>query len=1026
MKKIFRGLRGKQRLFERCRNIVLTVAVLCLPTIGGGGLRAAPLPQVDKMKMTLWVDSVFSRMTVDEKIGQLFIYTVEPAQAARAAVLSHIRELHLGGLLFSKGNVREQVESVNQYQKASRVPLFISSDAEWGLSMRLANTPQFPRNMMLGAVQDVDLIRSYGEEMGRECREMGIQMNFAPDLDVNNNPANPVIGTRSFGENPQEVATRGLAYAKGLENQGVIAVAKHFPGHGDTNTDSHAALPVIRHERKRLDEVELYPFRQYINAGFSGIMVGHLAVPALDTTPNLPASLSPTIIGGLLQGELEFDGLVLTDALEMKGAGRSGSVCVEALAAGNDMLLGRVKLEEEIAAIKKALDDGRLELKDLDAKCLKILRYKYIAGLNQLKPIELEGINTRLNSNYAVWLIQKLNEEAITLLKNEANVVPLNHLANKKIAVVSFGASTRTDFQKAMALYGDFDYFQFPTKTNTQTITDKLKNYKRVVVAVHAPTVGYVPTVIQALASAKKEVHLCFFTSPYTLARYTTSIAAAQSVIMAYEDTPYAQKAAAEVIMGGIPAKGKLPVSIDGLYEWHDGLSTAKTRLSYQHPTEVGMSQRKLNAIAAVAMEGIDQKAFPGCQVLIAKKGVVVYNEAFGHFDYSQARPTETSDIYDLASITKATATLAAIIKLVDEGKMDLQDKLSKHIPELRKSDKQDITVREALFHQTGLPAFFLFYQQLIDPESFTGSLFSRRRDATHRIQYAPSVYAREDYKFIPSLVSKTPQEGISKRVADDLYVTDDIGKRAVRTIADTVVLRKTKDYLYSDLNFILLKEAVENITGKPLDVYTEETFFSRLGATTTGFLPLKRFDRSVVVPTEKDEFLRRQLLVGSPSDEMAAFMGSVSGNAGLFSNANDLAKLLQLYLNNGTYGGERYFSSHTARIFTTTKSPTCHRGLGFDKPDKSTHIKRNVTRKGKRRIVTTQKVVSQVTSLSTPTSAYGHTGYTGTCFWIDPDNQLIYIFLSNRTHPSRTNNKIAELKIRSRIQDIIYESLHI
>jgi beta-glucosidase-like glycosyl hydrolase/CubicO group peptidase (beta-lactamase class C family) len=958
--------------------------------------------------MNQWVDSIFSKMTVDERIGQLFIYTVDPAPASRAAVLAQIKGQKIGGLLFSKGSVKDQAESINQYQKASTVPLFISSDAEWGLSMRLANTPLFPHNMMLGAIQDNDLIRLYGEELGRECQEMGIQINFAPDLDVNNNAANPVIGVRSFGENPPDVAEKGLAYAKGLESKNVIAVAKHFPGHGDTSTDSHAALPVINHDRKHLDTVELYPFKQYINSGFSGVMVGHLSVPALDKTSNLPASLSPKIIRELLKTELGFEGIVLTDALEMKGAGRSGSACVEALLAGNDMLLGRTKVAEEILAIKQALKNGTLNQTDLDAKCLKVLRYKYITGLNRLKPIDLNGLSGRLNSTYADWLIQKLNAEAITLLKNTDEAIPLNQLGKRKIAVVSLGEPGRTDFQNAMALYDNFDFLQFATGAEHATVAAKLKNYDVVVAAIHSTTTGNVPTVLQALATAKKEVHLCFFVSPYTLPKYKQNIASAYSVTLAYENTSYAQKAAAEVIMGGLPAKGKLPVSVNGLYDYHDGLTTAKTRLSYQHPMEVDVSQRKLDAIANVVQEGIDNKAFPGCQVLIAKNGVVIYNRAFGHFDYAQTHPVEPTDIYDLASVTKATATLSAVIKLVDTGKLGLQDKLSKHVPGIRGSNKAAITVREALFHQSGLPAFYPFYQKLIDPESYSGSLFSGKRDLAHRIHFDKNTYARTDYKFFPNLVSRTPKKGISKQVANNFYVVDDMEERVIAMIANDVNVRKNKNYLYSDLNFILLKEAVENITGKSLDVYTEETFFANLGAATTGFLPLKRFDRLTIAPTENDAFWRNQLLIGYPSDEAAAILGGVSGNAGLFSNANDLAKLLQLYLNGGTYGGERYFSEKTTHLFTNSKSPISRRGLGFDKPDKGTRLPQS----------------AQATNENPPASVYGHTGYTGTCFWVDPDNQLIYIFLTNRIYPSRINPKLSELDTRTRIQDIIYEAL--
>jgi CubicO group peptidase (beta-lactamase class C family) len=596
-----------------------------------------------------------------------------------------------------------------------------------------------------------------------------------------------------------------------------------------------------------------------------------------------------------------------------------------------------------------------------------------------------------------------LNEEAVTLLKNDSAAIPLKQLGKRKIAVLSLSDEKSNEFQETMALYDNFSFFQWTADGNKSDLPAKLNDYDAIVCAIHTTQTRDYPALLQSLAT-RKELHLCFFISPYYLSKYKQNIASAKSVTLAYEDTRYAQKAAAEIIMGGLPAKGRLPVSIAGLFAQGRGLTTQKVRLSYQHPKEAGMSQQTLNKITSIVQEGIENRAFPGCQILVARDGVVVYNRSFGFFDYAGTHPVRNTDIYDLASITKATATLSAIMKLYDAGKFELQDKLSNYIPELKNTDKKEITIKDALFHQSGLPAFYPFYQQLIDTSSYKGNLYSSKRNLTYRILYDKNTYIRTDFEFYPGMVSQTPQKGIQKQVAEKFFIRDDFERIVLQKIAE-IDLRKNKNYLYSDLNFILLKEMIENITGQSLDTFVEKEFFAGLGSARTTFLPRTKWDRKIIAPTENDEFLRNQILIGYPQDEAAAVMGGISGHAGLFSNANDLAKLLQMYLNEGEYGGERYISQATARIFTQTQSSKSRRGLGFDKPDKEKKSQN----------------VSKMASAGT----YGHTGYTGTCFWIDPDNRLIYIFLSNRTYPSRTHTQLMNLNIRPRIQDIIYESLN-
>lgn len=961
--------------------------------------------QANQTQMNLWVDSVFNTLTLDEKIGQLFMIVAGPDDSYQSTVLKNIREEKIGGILFSSGTLEDQAKSINLYQKNSRIPLLVSFDGEWGLAMRLKNTPLFPRNMMLGAIQNNELIRLYGEEVGRQCRELGVHINFAPVLDVNVNPLNPVIGSRSFGENRQLVAEKGLAYARGLESKNVLAVGKHFPGHGDTADDSHKTLPVINHGKARLQEVELYPFQRFIDEGFAGVMTGHLSVPALDNSTGLATSLSSVIINGLLKREMGFQGLAFTDALVMKGAVTGKySICVQALLAGNDVLLSPGKPATEFQEVKNAVEKGIISENLIEEKCKKILQYKYIVGLNTYKPIQLSGLKGRINSNYSEWLIQKLNNEAITLLKNNREMIPLKKTGEKKIVLLSLGEEEKTPFREHLSLYDGFDHFQLSVseaQAGTAPIFKKLNDYDIIICGIHSNKLSDL-TALQSLAKTK-ELHLCFFISPYSLRKFRQNIQDATSVTLAYENTEPAQKAAAEIVMGGIPAQGKLPVSLSGLFEFGSGLKTEKIRLSYQEPYEVRMQKRSLDRIDFIVKEGIDNRAFPGCQVLVVKDGVVVYNKAFGYFDYTKKRPVSTSDIYDLASVTKAIATVPAVMKLYDDKKLTLSNKASRFVPELQGTDKSNINIESLLYHESQLPAFLPFYEMVIDKDSYSGRLYSTKKDETFNIQYDTDTYMRSDFRFDPKKVSKTPKTGFQKQVASDFYIKDDFNKEILQEIANST-LRKRSGYLYSDLNFILLKEIVENISGESFNDFLETNFFTKLGADYTHFLPLKKIEAHNIVPTENDRFLRKQLLIGYPHDEAAALMGGVSGHAGLFSNANDMAKMLQMILNGGNYGGEEYLRKTTVNLFIRSKSATSRRGLGFDKPDPA---------QGK----------GPACDLA-PASCFGHTGFTGTCFWVDPDNNLIYVFLSNRVNPSRTHKSLMELNIRTRIQEAIYESI--
>jgi len=959
--------------------------------------------------MNHWVDSVFDSMSEDERIAQLFMVAADPTTDTRnmQRLMSFVQEMKVGGVLFHKGEPETQAQVTNKIQKASRVPLFIALDGEWGLSMRLSGTTRFPKNMMLGAIEDNRLLEEYGREVGRQCHEMGIQINFAPDMDVNVNMDNPVIGIRSFGENASEVAEKGIAYAEGIEGERVISVAKHFPGHGDTSEDSHLTLPSIRQSKDRLEKVELVPFKRYVNEGFAGVMTAHLYVPALDDTKTRPASFSPAIVTDLLQKQMGFEGLCFTDALAMKGAttGKSDDPCVLALLAGNDILLEPASPKKDLQAIKEALDAGILTMQSIEARCLKILRYKYITGLNDYTPIQIKGLSDRLNSPHAEWIASKLNSEAITLLQNDNDYLPLHNL-DQKIAVLSIGALDNNEFQKAAALYDKVDFFSIGMSTTTAQIRQiyaKLADYDLIICGVHTVRIPE-SAQLQQLAD-KKDVVLSFFTLPYFGAEYKKTIKNAKAVIMAYEGTRLAENFAAQAIFGGIGTKGKLPVSISGLYSAGTGLFTEKTRLGYHEPEEVGLNAMRLNRIDDIVREGIYAHAYPGCQVLVAKDGMIVYNKSFGMHEYgADAAAVTGNSVYDLASCSKASGTLISVMKSYDRKQFTLNSKISEFIPQLKGSNKQDITIRELLFHQSGLTPSITFYTDAIDKSSYTGKLISPVKDTLHPVKFDDDAYVQTGFTYLPQYVSTVSKPGFTREVSRNFYVSDSFQNVILDDIRKSPLSNRGR-YVYSDLNFILLRWMVENQLKVPMDELLHDEFTSKLGAYHTTYLPLKIMDTMQIVPTENDVYVRRQLLRGYVHDEAAAFQGGVSGNAGLFTNANDLAKLLQLYLNLGVYGGERYLSDQTCRLFTQMKSPNSRRGLGFDKP------------------VVGNPNASPCGDLA-PASVYGHTGYTGTCFWVDPDNHIVYIFLSNRVNPTRANNKLSELSIRGRIQDAIYKAI--
>ncbi|MCC8359507.1 glycoside hydrolase family 3 N-terminal domain-containing protein [Salinimicrobium sediminilitoris] len=952
-------------------------------------------PEFLQYRNSEWVDSIMTGLSLEEKIGQLIMVAAysNRGEKHKKEILKLIEEQKIGGLIFFQGDAESQVELMNGYQEASKVPLIGAIDAEWGLGMRLDNTISYPFQMALGAIQDNQLLYEMGKEMARQVRLSGLHVNFAPVVDVNNNPANPVINFRSFGEDKINVSTKSIAYMKGMQDHKLFTTAKHFPGHGDTDTDSHYALPQINHPLARLDSLELYPFRRLIEAGVGGVMVAHLNIPALDAS-GLPSTLSRPIITELLKERLNFEGLIVTDAMNMMGVTKGnlpGVVDKDAILAGNDLLEFTEDVPKTIEEVKKAVELGLISEAEIDDKVRKVLAVKQWVGLNEYERVKKKGLEKKLNSPAAKYLHEQLVEASLTVLKNDKNSMPLKELDLLKIALVSIGAKKRTEFQKSLRLYTEVEDYQLPMDADASDIAElrkELQDYNLVIVGIHDDSrfprnsMKFSDSLVKFIAelSGNENTLISFFKNPYVIDKLK-NIENAPALLLTYQDSEMTQKKAAEVIFGGIGATGKLPVSIGDKFKAGAGIDLQeRIRLSYSMPEAVGMNSEVLEkGIDSLMQQAMQLKATPGGQVLVAKDQKVIFYKAYGEHVYHDTITVEKTDLYDLASVTKIAATMPAIMQLYEEGKFGLDQTLADHLKDFRRSNKKDIPYRDILAHQAGFQPWIPFWKKMY------------RKNGSFRWW--------------------TVQQDSSKRypikIADDMYLHRNYHKKIRKAIRKSDLTDK-KEYVYSDFFFILAPWIVQNITGENFDRYLQEEFYDPLGATSLMFNPAESFSTADIVPTENDFFFRNKLIHGNVHDEGAILLGGISGHAGLFSNANDLAKLLQMFLNGGEYGGRRYLEEETLAEFTRTQFPENdnRRALGFDKP--------NLEYKG----------VSNNTARDASKESFGHAGFTGTLVWMDLQYNLLYIFLSNRVYPTRDNNRLSKLNTRTQVQQVLYDAL--
>jgi beta-N-acetylhexosaminidase len=932
-----------------------------------------------------WTDSVYNSLSFDERVGQLFMVAAfsNKDSAHVRGVDKLVKDYKVGGLIFFQGGPVRQAKLTNRYQKKSKIPLFIGIDAEWGLAMRLDSTYRYPWNMTLGAIQDLKLIEKTGYQMGQQAKRMGIHFNFAPVVDINTNPSNPIIGNRSFGEDKYKVTERALAIVKGIQDGGVYATGKHFPGHGDTSTDSHYSLPTLPFDKQRLYDVELYPYKKLFDAGMASIMVAHLNVPAIEPTPGVPTSLSYNTITNIAQGEFGFKGLIFTDALNMKGAAnylQPGDIDLEAFLAGNDVLLFAENVPVAIEKFRQAYADSVLTDARLEYSVKKILAYKYRIGLNKYRAIDLKNLTPELNAHEYDDLNYQLYENAVTVLKNDEELVPVAQLENEKIAYVKIGDDDGSVYLDVLQKYTDVTEVKNDT---LGVLTESLKDYTTIVIGYHKADGAYKKNDfttkelewIDAIAKNKKVI-LTVFARPYTLSAFK-NFSNINTLIMAYQNNAFAQTVSAEIVFGALGAKGRLPVSIGTTYKMNDGIATRSlNRLGFSTPENVGMSAAKLSKIDVIAQRAITEKMTPGIQVLVARHGKVIYQKSYGYHTYIKDVPVRNTDMYDVASLTKMLATLPNLMQQYDKGNLKLDDRLGNLLPVFVKTDKKNITVKDMLLHQARFQPWLPFYQETLDS-----------------LKHPDSLYYR-----------KTFSPEFPNQVADNLFLREDYPTIMIQKIADSKLLQK-REYKYSDFSFILFKEYLEGETGKSLDVLANQQFYKPLGASSTTYNPLRKFDMSEIPPTEVDKYFRYQTVQGYVHDMAAAMQDGVAGHAGLFSNSMDVAKIMQMFLQKGSYGGKQYFSAKTFDTFNTCYD--CkegnRRGLGFDKPQ--------IQNPGP-----TCGCVSK--------ASFGHTGFTGTMAWADPETGLVYVFLSNRTYPDAGENRLSKENIREDIQKAIQDAI--
>ncbi|MEM9858570.1 MAG: glycoside hydrolase family 3 N-terminal domain-containing protein [Bacteroidota bacterium] len=942
-------------------------------------LKAPVLSQknVSTPQALTWSDSVLNEMELEEKIGQLFMISVYSSgnEQHHHAVEQLIANYKIGGLIFMQGGPIRQARLTNRFQSQSAIPLLVGMDMEWGLGMRLDSTITFPKQMTLGAIQDDRLVYEMGLSVGTQMKKLGVNVGFAPVVDINSNPKNPVIGPRSFGEDADLVSQKASAYMLGLQETGIIAVAKHFPGHGDTQVDSHQSLPTISTARGVLFNRELKPYSNLIENGLKGVMTGHLHVSALEEKEKLPATLSKAVTTEILKETLNFKGLVFTDALNMKAVSdihQNGEAELMAFQAGNDILLFSTQVPASMKRIKKAVKRSTELRHQLNRSVRKILAFKYDLLKNNPEEINTDNLFNSLNTNEDYALKHELYRNAMVTVKNKENLLPVKKTDSKFFASLSFDECPT--FLRALNTHTFVAHYEYESSAEAP-LFDRLKNYDVTIVAAFGPLNDAEQAFLDKLAEFTTLI-ICHAGSAYHLKEFDGF----STLIHAEENNMINQELLADAVFGAIEVNGRLPVTVSEAIPLGTGTHTASTRrLTRDIPESVSMDSQTLSGIDKIVTEAVLDSATPGGQVLVARKGKIIYENNFGYYTYDSLKPVSSETIYDVASITKVAATLQAFMFLYERGDIDLEKKLSFYLPELRGTNKEHMLIIDMLTHQAGLWPYLPFWKRTFQDSVFIEGFYSSDLENDFQFHVAPGLYA-----------SNSIRDSVWTWVKNSRVITKKY--------------RQPYPYRYSDMGYYFLQRLIEKVLNQNMEEFLHQNIYNPIGMTSTGYLPLCRFPLSRIAPTEDDNYFRKTLVNGMVHDEGAALVGGIAGHAGLFSNATDLAKLMQMHLQGGIYGGHRFLQPGTVGLFTKQQYESNRRGIGWDKP--------------------AQGQWYGPSSRFASGKTFGHTGFTGTAVWADPEFDLVFIFLSNRIHPDASNKKLIRNNIRTRIQEVIYESI--
>lgn len=922
-----------------------------------------------------WVDSVFQTLNVSEKIGQILMISASSYSSPEdlEELDDLIRKHKPGGILLTRGGPINHATLINRLQSNSDVPLLVGIHAEWGLGQTMDSVMSFQKAMQLAAMREDTLIYQLGMEIAREMKRLGIHINFAPNGDIDVTQQSYPTSLRYFSDNKERVAAKAVSYMKGLQDGGVLACAVH-PASLEKVYEFDSSFFV---SYPPLDTSGLYPYRKMVNAGLRGLLTSHLHLYPHSIPEDTPSQL---FVSEILKNNLGFSGLTFTDIHHLQkttGKQQAGAIERLALEVGNDILINPENIPAAIKTISRGIRTNKLLKERLDKAVRKILAAKYDAGLNDKKFIPTDNLVLHLNSPQAKVLKHQISEQSVTLLANDKNSIPIQWIENKRFASVNIGKESNNEFTRYLSKYALFNHKSIRLLQDTATVKTDLATADVIVVGIFPNSSALIKEVSSFVHSLAKhhEVIICHFGNPAEVIH----LKGAPTMIAGYSDQHEVPKMAAQIIFGGLAATGVLPFSLANFTEGHGLISETSDRLSYSLPEAVGMDSKTLKKIEAIAREAIAFGATPGSHVLVAKDGKVVYEQSNGYLTYENKIPVSDQTLYDLASLTKVSATLQTIMFLYEKGLIDINKKISVYLPELKNSNKKDFTIKDILTHQAGLWPGFPFWVQTM-------------KDGTQLTQY----YSSEDNEEYPFPVS----EGLfaHKSIRDSLW--NWIIKSKVREKPP----RTTQNYAYSDLGFYIMQHLAEKILNQPLEDFLEQNLYEPLGAFTLGYLPLRKFPDYLIAPTENDVLFRKKLLTGYVHDEGAAMHGGIAGHAGLFGTANDLAKLGQMLLQKGSYGGHRYYKPETVDLFTAKQYELSRRGLGWDKPTASDW--------------------NSPTTLLASGKTFGHTGFTGTCIWVDPEFNLVFIFLSNRVHPDKMNNRLLNANIRPRIQEVVYKAI--